>query len=148
MDAIAEQLELSNGTGPDPENDRKLQDQAFARVQRIGNELLNCRTPEATLEEWAVVSADLRTSLADARTAKSVAAGVPMGDIDPATGNEHSVRIYNALRKSWQRSYDRTLAGYLGWDLDKLMQVVETARREFIAKRPDLDDGMPWITER
>jgi hypothetical protein len=141
---VPQQLEL-----PTPDttpNEDAIRGAAFRRVQRIGKELLALPQAGLPLPEWNAASADLRTSLADARAAYSIACGVPMGDIDPATGNEHSARIYNALRKSWQRSYDRTLAGYLGWDLDELMQVAETARREFIAKRPDLDDGMPWIT--
>lgn len=140
---MSQQLELPTpDTTPD---DDTVKCAAFRRVQQIGKELLNLPQAGLPLPEWKAASTDLRTSLADARAAYSIACGIPMDDIDPATGNEHSARIYAALRKSYQRSHNRTLSGYLGWDLDELARVAETHRREFIAKRPDLDDGRPWV---
>lgn len=140
---MPQQLEL-----PTPDttpNDNSIRNAAHRRVQRIGKELLALRKAGLSMPEWRTISADLRTSLADARAAYALACGIPVDDIDSSTGNEHSARIYASLRQSYQRSYSRTLSGYLGWDLDELAKTAETHRREFIAKRPDLDDGHPWI---
>ncbi|MFD8199958.1 hypothetical protein [Streptomyces sp. NPDC059701] len=142
------QLSFEDASAPvNTEDQRKaLLRAAQRRVRSIGEKLLTFRdSASGSSAELAAIGADLCTSLADARAAVNIAAGLPMEDIDPASGQEYSKRIYLGLRKSWQRSYDRTISRSIGWNLDELRQVAEKARQDFIAKRPGLDDGEPWI---
>lgn len=124
-----------------------MADRARRREQRIANEGLD-RQRTGTQAEEAVVSADWRTSLADARTAVVIAIGVDLEDIDPATGKMHNARVYAAHRAGWQRRYDGRVWGKFRGDPDQLIPEAEEARQEFLAKRPDLDDGKPWINPR
>ncbi|MFD9190322.1 hypothetical protein ACFWCA_19090 [Streptomyces phaeochromogenes] len=45
---------------------------------------------------------DARTALADANIALSIAAGAPLDDIDPATGDNLSRQAYARQRDSWR----------------------------------------------
>ncbi len=49
-----------------------------------------------------VAAADLRTSMDDARAALCIAQGVPLGDIDPASGHNLSRAAYETARSEWR----------------------------------------------
>lgn len=49
-----------------------------------------------------VARADNRTSMNDARTALCIALGVPLDDIDPASGHDLTRRSYESVRQSWR----------------------------------------------
>jgi hypothetical protein len=129
------------------ESRQAMVDWAYRRQRRIAEDGLN-RPHAETPEQEAVLSADWRTSLADARAAYSLANGSQPDDLNPTTGKLHNARAYECLRRGWQRWYDRAVMGSSGADPDELIVNAEVARQEFLAVRRDLDDGAPWIEPR
>lgn len=95
----------------------------------------------------AVERADRATSLADARTALCVAAGVGVDDIDPATGHDISTRAYEQSRASWV-----SVIEHHGWNggycrpESELPDVFAAWKR----RRPDLtagDSANAWLKD-
>lgn len=71
-------------------------------AQRAACLLLAVGVPPADQRSMSAVElADIRTSLADARTALCVARGVALDDIDPATGHDLSFRAYLEVQRGW-----------------------------------------------
>lgn len=89
-----------------------------------------------------VCEADRLTSMADARAAIALAAGVAIEDIDPATGYDHSRASYNRVRASWIDHIRQH-----GADDFHEIRDIEWARGLWAAKRPDFVEGDDWLTE-
>lgn len=79
---------------------------------------------------------DARTSLADARTALCLARGVPLSDIDPATGHDLTRRAYRVAVREWRQVLaDGPLSDYM-------RHGYQQARAYWAARRPEyLADG-------
>ncbi|MET9396165.1 hypothetical protein [Kitasatospora sp. NPDC002965] len=90
----------------------------------------------------SVCEADRRTSMADARTAICLAAGVEMDDIDPASGYNRSHRAYRRARASWIDLIRQHGAN----EFYSLADLVE-ARARWAAWRPEFAAGDDWVAE-
>lgn len=92
-----------------------------------------------------VLRADGRTSVADARAALCLAQGVPLDEIDPASGHDLTRRAYESVRASW-----RWNAGMHGLDedgglTDWFARVHDEALAWWAARRPEFTDGDDWL---
>ena len=98
------------------------------------------RVADQARREDPVLRADGRTSVADARAALCIAQGVPVDEIDPASGHDLSRSAYEDVRLSWRRQvamhgfseqYDRPrLESAVGW---------------WTARRPQFTAGDDWL---
>ncbi|MEU5433851.1 hypothetical protein AB0G73_10800 [Streptomyces sp. NPDC020719] len=86
--------------------------------------------------------ADRLTSMADARAAICLAAGVAIEDIDPASGYNHSRAAYDRARASWIN-----LIRQHGASEFHEVRDIAWARELWAAKRPDFVQGDDWLTE-
>lgn len=82
---------------------------------------------------------DRRTSLADARIALCVAAGVDMADIDPSFGYDCSRRAYDRSRESWIRHVQQ--AGYSDFYNRGLLNDMTAY---WVRRRPQFIAGDDW----
>ncbi|MFG2847419.1 hypothetical protein ACGF12_30265 [Kitasatospora sp. NPDC048296] len=89
-----------------------------------------------------VCEADRHTSMADARTAICLAAGVAIDDIDPASGYDLSHRAYRRARASWI-----DLIRQHGADEFYSLPNLAEARAYWAEKRPEFIVGDDWATE-
>jgi hypothetical protein len=97
----------------------------------------------ATLILYAAANSqcpDRATSLADARIALCLESGVPMEDIDPASGYNHSRSAYDRARASWV-----DLIRQHGASEFHEVRDVEWARALWAKKRPQFVEGDDWL---
>lgn len=86
------------------------------------------------------VETDQRTSMSDARIALCLARGTAIGDIDPASGYDFSLRAYRSVRDSWIR-YVKFDGFNDCYDAEPLTRAFENWR----AKRPVSAAGDDWL---
>jgi hypothetical protein len=86
-----------------------------------------------------VARADARTSMADARIALCIAKGVPLDEIDPASGYSLTREAYDHARDSW-----RWHASHHGLT-ECTRPWLEEAFARWAARRPDFTDGDDWL---
>jgi hypothetical protein len=91
-------------------------------------------------DRLCVDCADLRTSIADARTALCLAKGTAFDDVDPASGYDHSARAYGNVRRSWVSVY--TTNAVTDW----AVAGIEEARSSWARIRPAEASGDDWLT--
>ncbi|MFI7315455.1 hypothetical protein [Streptomyces venezuelae] len=84
---------------------------------------------------------DRATSMADARIALCLESGVPMEDIDPASGYNHSRSAYERSRASWV-----DLVRQHGACEFYTVPDIERARAHWAEKRPQFVEGDDWLT--
>lgn len=91
-----------------------------------------------------VAFADNRTAMNDARTALCIALGVPLDEIDPASGHNMTRAAYERSRESW-----RWNAAMHGLTADGLTDWYARAHEEMFAywaaRRPQYTAGDDWI---
>ncbi|WP_307624391.1 hypothetical protein [Streptomyces sp. V3I7] len=88
-----------------------------------------------------ICEADRLTSMADARTAVALAAGVAVEDIDRASGYDHSRAAYDGVRSSWI-----DLIRQHGASEFHDVRDIERARALWLQKRPQFVED-DWLTE-
>jgi len=104
---------------------------AAARIRRIA---LNARHPDPVLR------ADNRTSVCDARAALCIAQGVPLDQIDPASGYDLTRAAYESVRTSWRRHVQMH-----GFSEEYDRPDYEAAFGYWAARRPQFTDGDDWL---
>lgn len=87
-----------------------------------------------------VLRADGRTSVADARAALCVAQGVPLEDIDAASGHDLSRSAYEDVRLSWRRHVEMH-----GFSEEYDRPRYENAFTRWAARRPEFTAGDDWL---
>lgn len=87
-----------------------------------------------------VLRADGRTSVADARAALCIAQGMPVDEIDPASGHDLTRRAYEDVRLSWRRYVEMH-----GFSEEYDRPRYEAAFAWWAARRPDLTAGDDWL---
>lgn len=88
-----------------------------------------------------VAAADNRTSMNDARTALCIALGVPIEDIDPASGHNLTRASYERVRASW-----RGHVGQFGFSEQYDRPRFEAAYGFWAARRPEFTAGDDWLS--
>jgi hypothetical protein len=85
---------------------------------------------------------DCATTMADARIALCLEAGVSMDDIDPASGYDYSRRSYDRVRASWVDHVRQHGASEFHEIRD-----IEWARSLWAEKRPQFVENDDWLKD-
>lgn len=92
-----------------------------------------------------VAAADNRTAMCDARAALCIALGVPLDEIDPASGHDLSRAAYESVRASWRWNTEMHAATEDGRFPDWFARAHAQAVAWWSARRPEFTAGDDWL---